>query len=323
MSQSPRLLERLRNEIRLRHMSRRTEEAYLSWVRRYILFHQKRHPSELDGTDVRAFLTYLAADRDVSASTQNQALAAILFLYRHLLGRDLGPLDGIVRAARPKRVPVVLTRGEVHQLISHLNGTSRLVAVLLYGAGLRLLEVLRLRVQDVDLAYRQILVRQPKGNRDRHTVLPTAVIPALRNHLAEVFELHQRDLGEGFGAAVLPPALTRKLGTASSQWDWQYVFPSPVRSRDPRSGLEARQHLDERHVQRAIRLAAVSAQITKRPTCHTLRHSFATHLLEDGYDIRTVQELLGHRDVKTTQIYTHVLNRGGFAVRSPLDARES
>jgi integron integrase len=306
----------------LRHFSRRTEEAYVSWVRRFILFHQRRHPADLGPNEVHQFLTHLAVEDEVSASTQNQALSALLFLYRTLFTRDLGDMHPVVRARRPRHLPVVLTRGEVRALLSQLSGVHRLIATLLYGAGLRLLEALRLRVRDIDLAYNQLLIREPKGGRDRRTMLPSSLRGLLRNHLAEVFQQHQRDLEQGLGHAYLPEALARKLGSSTNIWDWQFVFPSADLSLDPRSGARRRQHLDERAIQRAVRLAARKAGIIKRPTCHTLRHSFATHLLEDGYDIRTVQELLGHRDVKTTMIYTHVLNRGGYGVRSPLDVLE-
>ena len=317
----PKLLDRVRSAIRARHYSIRTEEAYAAWVRRFILFHGKRHPKELGEGEINAFLSHLATDERVSSSTQNQALAAILFLYRNVLALPFPRLDNLIRAKKPRRLPVVLTRDEVARLLAKMDGRPRLVALLLYGSGLRLLEGLRLRVKDVDFGLNQILVRDGKGARDRITMLPAAVKESLRLELDEVRELHRRDRAEGFGVVHLPDALSRKYPHAGADWGWQYVFPAEQRSRDPRSGLERRHHVHESTIQKAVQQAAAKAAIVKRVTPHTLRHSFATHLLEAGYDIRTIQELLGHRDVATTMIYTHVLNNpGGRGVRSPIDA---
>ena len=315
----PRLLDRLTFEARRRRLALRTERAYRAWARRYILFHGKRHPSELGAEAVSAFLTALAVDLGVAASTQNQALAALLFLYREVLGVDLGPLPEATRAHRPKRLPVVLSRSEARNLLAELAGVERLAALLLYGGGLRLLEVLRLRVKDLDFERHEIIVRAGKGDRDRRTMLPATAAAELRPHLAAVERLHQADLAGGLGRVDLPGALARKLPTAALEWPWQWVFPSAKFAEDPRSGETRRHHFHPERVQRAITRAAKTAGIPKRVTCHTLRHSFATHLLEAGYDIRTVQELLGHRQVSTTMIYTHVLNKGGLGVRSPLD----
>jgi len=315
----PRLLDRLREAIRVRHYSIRTEDAYVQWVRRFILFHDKRHPSTMGASEVEAFLSHLAVDKHVSASTQNQALSAILFLYKHVLDMDLPWLSDVVRAKRPERLPVVLTRQEIQRLFSLLHGVNGLIVRLAYGTGMRRMEVLRLRVQDVDFGYNQITVRAGKGNKDRQSMLPRALADELKEHLTKVKQAHERDLAEGFGTVALPDAIERKYPNAAKEWRWQYVFPSPKRSIDPRSGSERRHHWYEKNVQRALSQAARAAGIHKRVSMHVMRHSFATHLLEDGYDIRTVQDLLGHADVKTTMIYTHVLNRGGRAVLSPLD----
>lgn len=315
----PRLLDRLRAAIRARHMSKRTEEAYVQWCRRYILFHGKRHPSELGDREINSFLTSLAVERRVSSSTQNQALCAVLFLYRVVLEREVGELE-LIRARKPRKLPVVLTREEVKKVLSSLKGLERLFLTLLYGTGMRLMEGLRLRVKDVDFAANQITVRDGKGAKDRMTMLPAAVKPGLQRHLEEVRALHQADLKAGYGNVYLPHALDRKYSAAGREWGWQYVFPATVLSLDPRSRLRRRHHLDERVFQKAFRAAVQVASLGKPATCHTLRHSFATHLLQDGYDIRTVQELLGHRSVKTTMVYTHVLNRGGRGVMSPLDS---
>ena len=315
----PRLLDRVREEMRLRHYSLRTEKTYIEWIRRYIFHHGKRHPRDMGEAEITAFLTWLATDRKVAAATQNQALAALLFLYKAVLDVELDWMDDIVRARRPVRVPVVLTKSELHAVLSNMTGTNKLLAVLLYGTGMRVSEALRLRVLDIDFGYHQIVVRSGKGDKDRVTVLPECLVKALHRQLAYAKSLHEQDLAEGFGSVYLPFALERKLANANCEWRWQYVFPSGNRSADPVSGVMRRHHLHEKNLQRALRKAAFDAQIAKRITTHTLRHCFATHLLEDGYDIRTVQELLGHRDVKTTQIYTHVLNRGGRGVRSPLD----
>ncbi|QSL93225.1 integron integrase [Ectopseudomonas toyotomiensis] len=315
----PKLLDQLRQQIRVRNYSIRTEAVYAEWVKRYIRFHHYRHPAEMGAVEIEAFLTHLAVKRDVSASTQNQALAALLFLYKEVLKLGLPWLQGVVRAKKPKHLPVVLTRIEVDALLAQLQGDSWIVANLLYGAGLRLLEALRLRVKDVDFTRREIIVRDGKGQKDRVTMLPMRVVEPLRQHLNKVQHVHQGDLAEGFGEANLPFALARKYPNAAKEWGWQFVFPSGNRSQDPRGHGIYRHHLHEKTIQRAVREAARRAGLIKHATPHSLRHSFATHLLEAGQDIRTVQELLGHSDVKTTMIYTHVLNRGGLAVLSPLD----
>lgn len=321
-TEPPRLLDRLVLEARRRRLSRRTEEAYRGWVRRFILFHGKRHPAGMSGTEIAAYLTHLAVEQRVAASTQNQALAALLFLYRAVLGRNLADLDleTAVRARRPRRLPTVLSREEARRLLSALAPAESLVGHLLYGAGLRLLEALRLRVQDLDLERLELTVRAGKGDRDRRTVLPASLVPGLRAQLDRARRLHEQDLASGFGEVELPGALARKLPSAAREWPWQWVFPAAKLSTDPRTGRVGRHHLYPERIQRAITAAARRASLAKRVTCHTLRHSFATHLLEAGYDIRTVQELLGHRQVTTTMIYTHVLNRGGLGVRSPIDS---
>lgn len=315
----PRLLDRVREAIRLRHYSTRTEQAYLGWIRRYILFHNQRHPKEMGTAEIEAFLSHLATRQNVAASTQNQALNALVFLYRHVLDRDIGDLDGLIRAKRPYRLPVVFTRDEVQRVLASLDGVHRLMASLLYGSGLRLMECLRLRIKDLDFQRREILVRHGKGGKDRVTMLPDSLIPALQSQLERAQLCHRQDLAEGFGRVYLPKALARKYPNADREWGWQYAFPASKRSIDPRAGEERRHHLHETVLQYAVKRAVRQAGIDKPGSCHTFRHSFATHLLESGYDIRTVQELLGHKDVRTTMIYTHVLNRGGSGVRSPLD----
>ena len=317
--QPPKLLDQLRARMRRLGLSVRTEEAYVGWVRRFILANDKRHPRELGARQVESFLTHLATRAHVSASTQNQALSALLFLYREVLQQELPWMDDIRRAKRPERLPVVLSREEVAALLAEMTGVSWLMASLLYGSGLRLMECVRLRVQDVDLLRREIVVRHGKGGKDRRTMLPAMLIEPLQNQFAEARRIHERDLRAGFGEVWLPDALARKYPNAAREWSWQYLFPASTRSTDPRSGIVRRHHLDESVLQRAVKTAVRRARIAKPATCHTLRHSFATHLIEDGYDIRTVQELLGHKDVSTTQIYTHVLNRGGLGVYSPLD----
>jgi len=318
-AQPPRLLEQLRESLRVRRYSRRTEDAYVDWVRRFILFHGKRHPKELGAVEVQAFLSHLAVDRHVSPSTQNQAKSALLFLYGQLLEVDLPWLSEIVRARRQPRLPVVLTPHEVRTLFDQMEGGMALLARVLYGTGMRLMEGLRLRVKDVEFERREILVRDGKGGKDRVTMLPDRLVAPLRAHLDRVRALHERDLEEGFGAVYLPDALAEKFKAAPKAWGWQWVFPSGVRAADPRSGAVRRHHIQAESVQKAIRLAARAGELVKPVTPHVLRHSFATHLLAAGYDIRTVQELLGHKDVTTTMIYTHVLNRGGRGVTSPLD----
>jgi integron integrase len=312
-------LDQVRDAIRLKHYSIRTEEAYVNWIRRFILFHGKRHPKDMGGPEIEAFLTHLAVEGHVAASTQNQALSALLFLYRDVLHQELNyPIDA-VRAKPSQHLPAVLTKDEVRQVIAQISGIHQLQAKLLYGSGLRLLECLRLRVKDLDFERRAIIVRDTKGDQDRVTMLPDSLVAPLEEHLLRVKRLHEQDLAQGYGAVYLPDALERKYPNASREWLWQYVFPSDQLSVDPRSGETRRHHLDESGLQKAVRAAARRAGLDKRVTCHTFRHSFATHLLENHYDIRTVQELLGHKDVRTTMIYTHVLQRGGLAVRSPLD----
>lgn len=318
-AEGPRLLSRVREAMRVRHLATRTEEAYTHWIRRYILFHGKRHPSEMGEVEINAFLTHLAVEKRVSPSTQTQALCALLFLYRTVLEREVGELDGLVRAKRRRRLPVVLTRDEVRTVLARLSGVEHLFLSLLYGTGMRLMEGLRLRVKDVDLSENQITVRDGKGGKDRTTMLPASLVVALREHLRPVREMYRQDLEEGYGRVHLPYALETKYPGAESEWRWQYVFPAAQRSVDPRTGRVGRHHLGERQIQRAFREAVIQSGIVKMATVHTLRHSFATHLLMSGYDIRTVQELLGHQSVKTTMIYTHVLNRGGRGVNSPLD----
>ncbi|HET7011835.1 MAG TPA: integron integrase, partial [Anaerolineales bacterium] len=306
--------------MRTRHYAPRTEQAYVDWIRRYILFHHKRHPSRMGQQELEAFLTYLAVDRDVSASTQNQALSALLFLYREVLGKnDVHPSPDSLWAHKPKRLPTILSPAEVRRLLSAIAPAQHLIVQLLYGSGLRLMEGLRLRVKDLDFDLQQITVRDAKGEKDRTTVLPASLQRELRTHLDVVRLIHAQDLAQGHGSVHLPHSLARKYIRAEKDWIWQYVFPAASLSRDPRSGALRRHHVDPGMVQRAVRDAAGKAGIDKHVTPHTLRHCFATHLLSNGYDIRTVQELLGHKDVKTTMIYTHVLHRGGLAVRSPLD----
>jgi integron integrase len=312
------LLGEMRNLIRRKHYSIRTEQAYLQWTKRYILFHGKRHPEEMGGAQIVAFLNHLAVDRKVAASTQNQALNALVFLYKRVLGREELALDNIARAKRPERLPTVFDRSEIERLFVHLEGTSKLVAALLYGAGLRLLEGLRLRIQDIEFQRSQILVRNGKGAKDRVTLLPPDLVQPIRNQMAVARQLHAADLAAGWGKVYLPYALERKYPKATTQWGWQYLFGAADTSTDPRSGKTRRHHLGESAVQRAVKKAICAAGIHKHGSCHTLRHSFATHLLEDGYDIRTVQELLGHSDVRTTMIYTHVMNKGPLGVKSPL-----
>jgi integron integrase len=315
----PRLLDQVRGRLRRLGMAKRTEEVYVGWIRRFILSNDKRHPSEMGAAEVERFLTALAVRGQVSASTQNQALSALLFLYKQVLSIDLPWLDGVERAKKPQRLPVVLTRAEVDALLAELHGIHWLMGSLLYGTGMRLMECVRLRVKDIDFDHGEIVIREGKGGKDRRTMLPRSLRQPLQAQLAEALRIHERDKSAGFGRAWMPDALARKYPAASLDWGWQYVFPSAVRSLDPRDGVERRHHLDESSLQRAVKKARIRSAIIKPATCHTLRHSFATHLLESGYDIRTIQELLGHRDVATTQIYTHVLNRGGHGVLSPLD----
>jgi integron integrase len=319
MDRPPRLLDQMREALRARHYSLRTERSYCAWVRRFIHFHRLRHPAEMGEAEINAFLTHLAVNENVSASTQNQALAALLFLYRHVLARELGNLDGVVRARRGVNVPVVMTRTEVGLVLGQLGGDKWLIASLLYGSGLRLMECLRLRVKDVDFTRGEITVRDGKGGKDRLTMLPASLTTPLEEHLAVVKRVHESDLADGWGRVLLPDALDRKYPSAPADWRWQWIFPQANRWKNRRTGEEGRHHIHETLVQRAVKEAVARAGIVKHVGCHTFRHSFATHLLEAGYDIRTVQELLGHKDVRTTMIYTHVLSRGGQGVRSPLD----
>jgi integron integrase len=318
-TQKPKLLDQVRHAIRIRHYSPRTEETYVHWIKRFIFFHNKRHPVEMGEKEIARFLSSLASEQRVSASTQNQALNAILFLYRHVLSKDIGYVEGVVRANRPKRLPTVLTRQEVKSIFGCLDSSDWLMAMLLYGAGLRLMECLRLRVKDIDFGGNQILVRAGKGDKDRHTMLPEAVKEPLAKHLELIRRQHQRDLERGMGRVALPNALERKYPNAGKEWAWQWVFPATSHFTDRVTGERRRHHLHESVLQKAVKEAVRKAGVPKPASPHTFRHSFATHLLEDGYDIRTVQELLGHRDVSTTMVYTHVLNRGGRGVNSPAD----
>lgn len=318
-----RLLDQVRDAIRRLHYSPRTEEAYVHWIKRFIYFSGRRHPASLGAAEVTAFLNHLAREREVAAATQNQALSALLFLYREVLGAALPWLEELDRVRRPARVPTVLSPGEVRRLLAAMSGTKWLMASLLYGAGLRLRECLKLRVKDVDFAYAQLVVRDGKGAKDRVTMLPQELVEPLRAHLRRVRELHERDLARGFGDVELPHALARKYPRAPYEWAWKFVFPSRKLSVDPATGVVRRHHVFENYLVRGVKEAAGAARLAKHVTCHTLRHSFATHLLERGYDIRTVQELLGHSEVSTTMVYTHVMNRGARGVKSPLDRLES
>jgi integron integrase len=313
------LLADLCTAVQARHYSRRTEQAYSHWVSRFLYFHQGRPPAEMAELDINRFLTHLALKEKVSASTQNQALAAILFLYRHVIGRDIGDLGEVIRARKPERLPVVMTREEVKAVLAKLTGEKRLMAALIYGAGLRLMECLRLRVQDLDFSRNEILVRDGKGAKDRSTMLPESLNAPLQDHLKKVKAIHEKDLAEGWGRVLLPDALDRKYPNAPKDWRWQWVFPQETRWKNTMTGEEGRHHVHETILQRAVKEAVRQAGVVKHVGCHTFRHSFATHLLETGYDIRTIQELLGHKDVSTTMIYAHVLNKGGHGVRSPVD----
>ncbi len=315
----PKLLEQVREVLRMRHYSLRTEQAYVDWIKRYIFFHDKRHPNDMSEDEIRAFISDLASKKQVSASTQTVALSALLFLYRDVLKKDLPFIEGIERAKRPERRPVVFTQAEVKEVLSRLDGVTHLIAALLYGSGLRLMDALRLRVKDIDFDRNELVIREGKGEKDRVTMLPAAIAPQLQEHLKRIAVQHQDDLRHGHGEVYLPYALDRKYPNAATEWKWQYVFPAASISRDPRGGKLRRHHISDDTVQRAVKQAIRRSGITKLGSSHTFRHSFATHLLENGYDIRTVQELLGHKDVRTTMIYTHVLNRGGRGVLSPLD----
>jgi len=313
------LLDYIHNCIRTKHLSIRTEEAYINWIKRYILFHKKIHPREMRESHIEQFLAFLAVEKKVSASTQNQALNAILFLYREVLHIEIGNLHDIVRAKRTHRIPVVFAKKEIDSILQHLHGSQWLICALLYGSGMRLLECHRLRVKDVDFLRKQIVVREGKGEKDRITVLPASLLPHLERQIAKVKLLHQEDKAEGYGDVYLPDAIRKKFPRAAKEFLWQYIFPASKRSMDPVSGAIQRHHIDESVVQRAFKTALQKSEVRKAGTIHSLRHSFATHLLENGYNIRTVQELLGHADVRTTQIYTHVVDRGNLNIRSPLD----
>jgi len=317
--QKPRLFDRVRQIIQALHYSPRTEKTYIGWIKRFIFFCGKRHPIEMGEKEINEFLSFLAIKKNVTASTQNQALCAIVFLYRHVLNRDIGLLDGLIRAKRPGRLSIVLTKGEVRKVISHLSGIKKMIVMIMYGSGLRLMECLRLRIKDIDLLSNQIIIRDGKGNKDRITMLPEVVNAPLKEHIRRVWKIHQLDLKDGFGRVYLPYALSRKYPNAPREWNWQYVFPASKRFRNPGTGEHGRHHIHETAIQKSVKKAIRAAGIVKHASCHTFRHSFATHLLEDGYDIRTVQELLGHKDVRTTMIYTHVLNRGVRGVLSPAD----
>jgi integron integrase len=314
----PKLLDQVRAMLRARHYSLRTETAYLGWIKQFILYHKKRHPMEMGEEEINDFLKHLAVNKNVSSSTQNQALCAIVYLYKHVLNREIGELK-LIWAEKPKKLPVVFTPGEIKAVMDQLKGIYWIMAMLMYGTGLRLMECLRLRVKDVDFSYRQITVHDGKGFKDRITMLPEKLVAPLTEHLKKVKKLHEKDLKEGYGSVYMPYALERKYPNASRELGWQYVFPARQISVDPRSGIKRRHHLDESVIQKALKEALRKAGILKHAGCHSLRHSFATHLLSRGSDIRTVQELLGHENVATTQIYTHVLNRGGMGVKSPAD----
>jgi integron integrase len=315
----PKLLDRVRWHLRVKHYSLRTEQIYIDWIRRFILFHGKRHPETMGEEEIAAFLSHLAIDQHVAAATQNQAFSALLFLFQKVFDRKLNFIAGVERVRRPAKLPVVFTRNEARAVIAYLSDDYRLMTELLYGSGLRLMEVLRLRVKDVDFGYNQITVRDGKGMRERITLLPVQLKQSLRSQLERVKLIHLRDLARGGGAAYLPHGLRRKYPNAARDWRWQYVFPAAKPSIDPRSGETRRHHVGEKNLQNAVKQAVLAAGVAKAASCHTFRHSFATHLIESGYDIRTVQELLGHKDVSTTMIYTHVLNKPGLGVRSPLD----
>ena len=320
MEAKPRLLDEVRHQLRTLHYSYRTEQQYLGWIRRFILFSGRRHPATLGAAEIEAYLSHLATDRNVSASTQNQALSAILFLYQKVLKLELPWLDGITRARRSRYLPTVLTQAEVRAVLAKLDGRVWLIVSVLYGGGLRISEALRLRVKDLNFEYRQVVVRDGKGGKDRVTILPDRLVAPLQEHLVRVRTLHELAIAKGYGGVDLPDALARKYPNAQFEWGWQYVFPADQPSRDPRTGAWRRHHLYDDTVQRHVKTAARAAGIDRPVSCHAFRHSFATHLLERGYDIRTVQELLGHADVKTTQIYTHVMRKGANAVQSPLDS---
>jgi len=318
-TKSPKLLDQVRETIRTKHYSYRTEQTYVDWIKRFILFHNKRHPKDMGAEEVQAYITYLANERKVASSTQNQALSAIVFLYKYVLQKEIIIPADIIRPNRPERLPTVLSHQEAMSVINKMTGVTKLIAKLLYGSGLRVTECLRLRIKDLDFANHQLIVRDGKGENDRASILPDSLVPELKSHIEIVRLIHQRDLKEGYGEVSLPYALAQKYPSAPKEFAWHYVFPSSVRSIDPVSKRTKRHHLDVTVVQKAVRQTALAIGLDKPVSPHTFRHSFATQLLQNGYDIRTVQELLGHKDVKTTMIYTHVLQRGGMAVKSPLD----
>ncbi|MBN1474250.1 MAG: integron integrase [Syntrophaceae bacterium] len=316
----PKLLDQLSQAMRSRHYSRKTEATYIHWIKRFIFFHNVRHPKDMAEPEINAFLTNLAVKEHVSASTQNQALCAIIFLYKYVLDRKIGDIGEVIRAKKSVRLPVVMTKSEVKAILENLKDDKWIIAYLMYGAGLRLMECLRLRIQDLDFSKNQIIVRSGKGDKDRITMFPESVKKPLIEHLSKVKKIHESDIANGFGRVLLPDALTRKYPNASKKWCWQWVFPQNTLWHNKKTGEHGRHHIHETIIQKLVKDAVVKAGLVKRATCHTFRHSFATHLLEDGYDIRTVQELLGHKDLKTTMIYTHVLNKGPSAVRSPADS---
>lgn len=319
MKKTPKLLEQVQGKLRIKHYSIKTEKSYISWIKRFILFHDKKHPKEMGVKEIEAFLGYLAVELNVAASTQNQAFNALIFLYKYVLECEITEPINACRAKRPTLVPTVLTMDEIYRLLSAMSGTHRLMAKLIYGSGMRLMECVRLRVKDIDFGLNQVVVRSGKGAKDRVTVLPANLQDPIRNQLEFAKRLHESDLEKGYGTVYLPYALARKYRGAEKEWIWQYVFPASTISVDPRSGKKQRHHIHESSLQKAVRNAAKITAIPKHVSCHTLRHSFATHLLQQGYDIRTIQDLLGHKDVSTTMIYTHVIRQGGMAVRSPVD----
>jgi integron integrase len=319
ISQRPRLLETVHHRFRARHYSPKTEKSYILWIKRFIWFHEMRHPNDMGEKEINHFLTHLAVDRKVSASTQNQALSALLFLYRFVLNREIGDLGTVIRARKSQHLPVVMTKEEVKTVLNHLEGAKYLIASLMYGSGLRLKESLELRVKDLDFCRNSVHVRQGKGAKDRSVMLSMIIKSPLRRHLEKVRKTHRQDLGEGYGKVAMPGALADKYPNASKEWGWQWVFPQEKRWKNASTGEEGRHHIDDSLVQKAVRIAIMQAGIVKRASCHTFRHSFATHLLEGGCDIRTIQELLGHKDLKTTMIYTHVLYYGPAGIRSPMD----
>jgi integron integrase len=320
VNKSPKLIDQVRHYLRVRHYAIKTEKTYVAWIKRYIYYHGKRHPKDMGVREIEAFLTHLAVNLNVAASTQNQAFNALLFLYKHILRREIKEPINAFRAKRPTLVPTVLTTDETGRLLSAMQGTQQLMAKLIYGSGLRLMECVRLRVKDLDFGLSQVVVRNGKGFKDRVTILPENLQTLMKTQLEYARRLHENDLNNGFGTVHLPYALARKYPNAQKEWIWKFVFPSRTLSIDPRSGKKRRHHLHESSVQKAVRKAAKTVGILKHVTCHTLRHSFATHLLQQGYDIRTIQDLLGHKDVSTTMIYTHVIKKGGMAVRSPVDS---